>query len=39
MKDIAVMAIKSVYGSIDDDKKDNSFEVLKYNNRYLVLII
>jgi len=28
MKDIAIMAIKSVYGSIDDDKKDNSFEVI-----------
>ena len=27
MKDIASLAVKSVFGSIDPDKKDNSFEV------------
>ena len=30
MKYIAILSIKSVYGSIDSDKKDNTFEVKIY---------
>ena len=28
MKDIATISVKSVFGSIDPNRKDNSFEVL-----------
>ena len=34
MKNIARESIRSVYGSIDPNKKDNSFEVI-YNCRLL----
>jgi hypothetical protein len=30
MKDIASLAVKSVFGSIDPDKKDNTFEVIYF---------
>ena len=30
MKDIASLAVKSVFGSIDPDKKDNTFEVIHF---------
>ena len=36
MKKTATMAIKSVYGSIDPNKLDNSFEVNYEIYRYLV---
>jgi|LakMenEpi03Aug12_release.lakeMendotaPanAssembly.Ray.scaffolds.fasta_scaffold5020952_1 hypothetical protein len=36
MKEIAGMSVKSVFGSIDPNKKDNTFEVKNYYLRYLV---
>jgi len=39
MKNIARESIRAVYGSIDANKKDNTFEVYNNINRYLDWII
>ena len=38
MKESSTLAVKSVFGSIDSNKKDNSFEVIKFNIKIFIYL-